>query len=202
MKLASSVAIAALSFAALSPAGAASLHRSYAYFTIHGNTAAALDRELRRRGPFLESDGERHAGASTMRFDTMVKYAQNGRTCRIAKADVTLHVTITLPRWRAAQPADPYLAIVWDVLSADIRRHEERHVAIARGHANRLEASLRRLPAMRDCDLLKQKVERTTRTELARDEADQTAFDREEQANFRKRFTRLLDHRMKSLQRR
>ena len=87
MKLASSVAIAALSFAALSPAGAASLHRSYAYFTIHGNTAAALDRELRRRGPFLESDGERHAGASTMRFDTMVKYAQNGRTCRIAKAE-------------------------------------------------------------------------------------------------------------------
>ena len=90
MKFVSTVAAAALLVSAISQPSAASLHRKYAYFTVHGNTAADLDRELQRRGPFLESDREHHAGAATMHFDTTVKYGLTGKTCRIVKADVTL----------------------------------------------------------------------------------------------------------------
>jgi predicted secreted Zn-dependent protease len=203
MKFVPKVVAAALLVSMVPTANAASLHRKYAYFTIHGNTAADLDRELRRRGPYLESDREHHAGAATMRFETTVKYALRGHTCRIVKADVTLRVTVTLPRWRTSRPpADPYLAIVWDVLSHDIRRHEEEHVRIAHDHANRLERSLRRLRPTKGCDALKRKVQQTTRIELARDDRAQSAFDRRERANFRSRFKRLLDERVKTLKRR
>lgn len=137
-----------------------------------------------------------------MRFDTSVKYGLVGGICRIVRADVTLNVTITLPRWDASRPpTDPYLAVVWDVLSKDIRRHEERHVAIADDHAKRLERGLRRLPPTKGCERLKRKVEETTQAELKKEEADQAGFDRSEQAGFNARFTRLVNQRLKALSR-
>jgi predicted secreted Zn-dependent protease len=202
MKFVSTVAAATLLVSAIFPANAASLHRKYAYFTIHGNTAADLDRELQRRGPFLESDREHHAGAATMHFDTTVKYGLTSKTCRIVKADVTLRVTITLPRWNASRPPDdPYLAIVWDVLSHDIKRHEEEHVRIAHGYAGQLEQALRHLRPTKGCEAMKQEVQKTTHAVLARNDRAQHTFDRREQANFRSRFRHLLDKRLKSLSR-
>jgi predicted secreted Zn-dependent protease len=185
---------------ALPSAEAASLTRSYAYFTVHGSTAADLDRELRNRGPFLESDRSHHAGASTMRFETTVRYRLSGPACSIARADVALHATITLPRWEASRPpTDPYLVVIWDTLTKDIRRHEEGHVQIAQRHAQRLETELRALPALRGCNALKKRVAQTTKSELARDARDQRAYDRSEQAGFKQRFAHLLDLRLKKL---
>lgn len=200
MKFAFLAAAAALSFVNIPATKAASLHRSYAYYTISGNTAADLDRELRRSGPYLESDQEHHAAAAKMRFDTIVRYGLTHGTCRIVSADVRLRVTITLPRWKTLRPPDdPYLLVVWNVLSKDIRRHEEHHVAIAHRHADRLERTLRRLRPTKGCDALKHKVEQATRAELKKDDVDQRAFDRAEQANFEVRFSRLLRERMREL---
>lgn len=196
MKRAWAAAIAALPIT-VAAAQAASVTRTYAYFDIYGNSAADLDRQLRDRGPFLESDKTHHAGASTMRFDTTVKYRNSGGMCSIAKVDVSLSARITLPRWhRTDASSDPDLAIVWDALSQDIRRHEEGHVSLARRNAERLEADIRRLPPRRGCDALKADVARTTEIVLARDDRDQQAYDRAEQAGFKRRFGRLLSRRL------
>lgn len=196
MKSAWLAAMAALPIT-MTAAQAASVTRTYAYFDVRGNSAADLDRQLRDRGPFLESDKTHHAGASTMRFDTTVKYRNSGGICSIAKVEVALNARITLPRWRRTGTSpDPDLAIVWDALSQDIRRHEEGHVSLARRNAERLEADIRRLPSRRGCEALKADVARTTAAVLARDDRDQQAYDRAEQAGFKRRFSRLLGRRI------
>jgi len=199
MKSAWAAALAALPIT-MTAAQAASVTRSYAYFDVRGNTAADLDRELREHGPFLESDKAHHAGASTMRFDTTVKYRNSGGRCSIAKVQVALHVKIILPRWdRAAPSSDRDLTIVWETLSQDIRRHEEGHVSLAMRNAQRLETDIRRLPPTPGCEALKAAVAKTTATDLARDDRDQQAYDRAEQSGFKRRFSRLLSHRLKML---
>jgi predicted secreted Zn-dependent protease len=182
------------------PAGAANLVKTYSYFSVGGRTLDDIQNQLSRNGPEVKSTGSRHPGATQMAFTTRISYAQNAASCRIADAAVTVKVKVILPEWRRPRKADPDVRLFWDTLSADIKRHEERHVEIAKNHARLLEDALKAIPAQKTCEAAKVRAAAIQAAELARHDQDQVRFDRVESVNFESRILRLMRYRMQRVE--
>lgn len=172
--------------------------KTYSYFKIGGKTAEDLDRELERHGPLTHTSGLRHPGATEIKFGGDVTYVERDGRCSIGGARVTLRTKIVLPRWANRRKATADLGFIWDTLSADIKRHEERHAEIARSHARDLERQLLALRPTSSCDRLEKQVADLTRESLASHDQDQLRFDQVEAANFDARLTRLLQYRLEA----
>jgi len=118
---------------------------------VGGVTLSEIGAELARRGPQVGSSGRRHPGATALSFTSKLDFAQAPRSCRIGEANVSVTAEVTLPRWRRPRGAEADTRLIWDTLAADIKRHEESHVSIAKRHARELENALRALGNFRDC---------------------------------------------------
>lgn len=190
------MAIAALA-ASLQPAAAETItSKTFSYFSIGGRTAAELDDELNKRGPVMKHSGSRHPGATRIKWGGTVTYVKRNGKCAVGEAKVTLSTQIILPRWKNRKRATPSLALIWDTLSADIKRHEERHAEIARSHARALEKTLKGLRPEADCERMQARVDRVTADAVSKHDADQARFDRIESKNFNERMMRLLTHKL------
>lgn len=171
-------------------------NKTFSYFSVGGRTASELDDELNKRGPQMKNTGSRHPGATKIRFGGSVSYVRRGNKCYVGNAKVTVSTNIILPRWKYRRSASKSLGLIWDTLSADIKRHEERHAEIARNHARELERELKALRPDYDCAKLQAKVDRTTAAVIEAHDKDQARFDRVESYNFNERMLRLLTYRL------
>jgi predicted secreted Zn-dependent protease len=178
------------------PAGAASIDKKYSYFNLYGNSAEDLDREIAKRGPKLKLTGTRHPGATTMNFGLKTKITNDGTYCKLERAFVTLELKVTLPRWKNRPRASEDMALMWDTLSSDIKRHEERHALIARSYAIDLERALENLPRDHDCKRLQAKAEAVADKMLSDHATAQADFDRVESINYEARVARLMEYRI------
>ncbi|WLR94731.1 DUF922 domain-containing protein [Shinella zoogloeoides] len=193
------MALAALTALVFQPVRAETITtKTFAYFSVGGRTAAELDAELSKRGPVMKRSGSRHPGATRIKWGGSVTYVRRGSRCAVGEAKVTLSTQIILPRWKNRKRATPSLALIWDTLSSDIKRHEERHAEIARNHARGLERTLNRLRPEADCERMQARVDRVTADAVSKHDADQARFDRVESKNFDDRMMRLLVHRLKN----
>lgn len=191
------LALISLTMISVAPAQSASIFRDFHYYPVNGKTAADLDKALSRNGPFLKSTGQHHPGAAEIRFDAKVRYGREaGKACKVTGVYVNVHAKISLPRWKQRNRATPELALIWDTLSQDIKRHEESHLVIARSHASEMERQIRALPSRKDCPTLRTDIDRVTERLMADHDKAQQRFDRVETINFEKRFERLLTYRM------
>ena len=182
------------------PAGAASLVKTYSYFTIGGTTVDEIEKELKRRGPQVKSTGLRHPGATRMTFTSKVGYAERNGRCGVVSAAVTVKADMILPRWKRRKAASPDTRLIWDTLSSDIKRHEESHVVIAKNHARELEEALKMVPRQRDCAKAQEKVKEVTARILAQHDREQDRFDMIEGKNFESRLMRLLQYRIERIE--
>jgi predicted secreted Zn-dependent protease len=178
------------------PSGAASIDKKYSYFNIYGKSAEDLDREIAKRGPKLQMTGTRHPGATSMNFGLKTRISNDGTWCKLERAFVTLDLKVTLPRWKNRVRASEDMAIMWDTLSSDIKRHEERHALIARSYAIDLERALENLPRDRDCKRLQATAETVSDKLLSAHAQAQADFDRVESINFEARVARLLEYKI------
>lgn len=188
------------SLAIAAPAHGASVARTYSYFTVGGSTLQELQDELAIRGPQVKSTGQRHPGATVMEFSNRIGYAGGDGDCRIATATVTVKARIILPRWRKRGDAGRDTRLVWDTLSADIKRHEESHVVIAKNHARAMEEAVLAIPRQKSCGLAAEKARAEIQRVLAIHDAAQARFDRIEGINFSRRMERLLRYRMEQIE--
>jgi len=166
--------------------------KTYSYFTIGGRTGAELEKELYSLGPMLSGSGTRHAGATRIKLGGKVDYESTEARCRVTDAVVNLETQLTLPRWKDRKHASREMVIIWDVLSADIKRHEERHAEIARQYARKLEKALESLRPERTCEKMQLRVDAVTKKIVDEHSADQDRFDRVEAASFERRMSRML----------
>ncbi len=173
------------------------ISKSYSYFSLGGRTAEALDRELSRRGPKSSNSKTRHAGLTQVKFGYDITFAKSTNRCSIKNVKVKLSTKIILPKWRYRKQAGKQLALIWDTLSADIKRHEDRHAEIARNHARKMDAALKRLPSASTCEELERRAEKVFEREYAAHDKDQSRFDRVESSQFERRMIRLLEYRSK-----
>jgi predicted secreted Zn-dependent protease len=197
MRILAGAAVLATVFSITMPmAHATTVLRKFDYFTISGHTAAELDRELSRKGPVLAKTGQRHPGETQMRFSSRVKYGSDGKTCRIVDATIVVHARIHLPRWKQRRTAKPDLALIWDTLSSDIKRHEESHISIAHTAAGDMERQIKALPWRSNCTELRADTKELTAKLMAQHDKAQMQFDKVEAINFESRFERLLTYRL------
>jgi predicted secreted Zn-dependent protease len=194
--LAKVVSLGMALFMAMPTANAAVVLRKYEYFALNGRTASDLDRELYRRGPVLLKTGQRHPGMTKMRFTNRIKYGSDGKSCRVVEANIVVHAQVYLPRWMQRRTAQPDLAIIWDTLSADIKRHEESHIVIARTAAGNMERQIKALPWRSNCATLKNDIDSLTVKLMKQHDLAQIQFDKVEGINFESRFERLLTYRL------
>ncbi|MCB1470001.1 MAG: DUF922 domain-containing protein [Rhizobiaceae bacterium] len=173
----------------------AQLSKSYSYFSIGGSNLDEIEQELDRNGPNVGSTGQRHPGATRMEFNTKLTWKEKGDTCRMSAAHVTLKVKVILPRWKPGSKTDSETRFVWNTLAADIKRHEESHVIIAKNHARELEDALRKVGPYKSCAQVKQRAALLTKRILDKHERAQQRFDRIESAGFEKRLQKLLEYR-------
>jgi predicted secreted Zn-dependent protease len=193
------MALAVAACLCIQPAGAETItSKTFAYFSVGGRTAAELDEELSKRGPMMKHNGSRHPGATKIKWGGSVTYVRRGNRCAVGEAKVTLSTQIILPRWKNRKRTTASLALIWDTLASDIKRHEERHAEIARTHARALERTLKTLRPEADCERMQARVDRATADAISKHDADQARFDRVESKNFNDRMMRLLTHRLKS----
>jgi predicted secreted Zn-dependent protease len=192
-RLLAATLVAAMSCA---PALSAQLYKSYAYFTVGGTTLESLEQELNKRGPKVASTGMHHPGATEMQFFTKTSFDENAKGCRVSKATVDVKAKIILPRWSARGSADDQVRLVWDTLSADIKRHEESHALIAKKYARELEDALEGLSRAKDCAAIQVKISAATQKVLAAHDREQERFDRIEGKGFEDRILRLLQYRI------
>jgi len=170
--------------------------KSYSYFDIRGRTADELDSELSRRGPTSSGSSARHPGATKIRFGGEATYIQDNGRCRVGNVKVTVHTQIILPRWSNRRGASKELSMIWDALSSDIKRHEERHAEIARNQARAMERAIRALPPQRRCEAMQELVSNESARGIEEHDRLQAQFDRVEAVNFQKRMLRLLNNRI------
>lgn len=193
-------AILALTLLCASVATSASapvISKTYSYFDIRGLTGSDLERELSKHGPLLNKTGVRHPGATKIKLGGSVDYRSSDGRCRVLDAKVTLETHLTLPRWKDRNRADRETVMIWDTLSSDIKRHEERHAEIARQHARKLEKALEALRPERTCQQMEVRVEATSKAIIDAHAADQQRFDRVEAASFERRMLRMLRFKVK-----
>jgi len=182
---------------ATTSASAPVITKTYSYFDIRGLTGADIERELSMRGPKLDQTGIRHPGATRIKLGGSVDYRSSNGRCRVLDAKVTLETHLTLPRWKDRHRASRETVLVWDTLSSDIKRHEERHAEIARQHARKLEKALEALHPERTCKQMEARVEATSKRIIEAHAADQQRFDRVEAASFERRMLRMLRFKVK-----
>ena len=185
---------------AAQPAGAANLVKTYSYYSIGGRTLDDIENQLSKRGPAVKSTGMRHPGATQMAFTTRIGYAEKSNSCRIVSAEVTVKVKVILPEWRRPRKAGADVRLFWDTLSSDIKRHEERHVEIAKNHASELEQALRSTYPQKTCQAAKANAAAITASILAKHDRAQMQFDRVESVNFESRILRLLRYRIERVE--
>jgi predicted secreted Zn-dependent protease len=182
------------------PATAANLVKTYSYFSVHGSTLGEIEAQLSANGPQVKTTGNRHPGATRMAFSTRLGFAEKPGSCRIASAVVTVRAKVILPRWKRPRNADRGLRIFWDTLSADIKRHEESHVVIAKNYARELEDALKASGPQKDCEVATAKAKQISDSILARHDRAQVQFDRVEGVNFESRILRLLQYRLERIE--
>lgn len=174
------------------PAWTASVSKTYAYFSVRGQTAEQIERDMARRGPRVGLGRIGHPGAAELTFKGKVDYTEGNGRCRIGDATFHVKAKITLPRWRDRRRGERDLVFVWDTLARDIKRHEEQHVIIAKNHARQIEDEIKALYPARDCETLERKAGRITERVLKEHDRAQAQFDRVEAINYESRLKRLL----------
>ena len=184
----------------LAPAQAASVARTYSYFSVGGSTLNELQDELAIHGPKLASTGSRHPGATEMEFTNRITYKEARGGCAVKSATVSVKAKIILPRWRKRGSAERDARLVWDTLASDIKRHEESHVSIAKAHAREMEQAVLALPRGASCAAVGEKAKAAIARILAKHDAEQARFDKIEAINFSKRLERLLRYRIQQIE--
>ncbi len=190
----------ALTACTTAPATSVNVVKSYSYYRVGGRTLDEIEDQLAKRGPKVKTTGLRHPGATRMSFSTRIGYAESANACHIASATVTVKAKVILPVWRQRRRSEEDVRIFWDTLSADIKRHEERHVEIARNHARELEDALKASGRQKDCQIAAARAKEITQRILAKHDRAQARFDRVEGINFESRILRLLQYRIERIE--
>jgi predicted secreted Zn-dependent protease len=151
-----------------------------------------IEDEMGKFGPEIKGSAYRHPGATRMEFSSRIGYRQEDGRCSIVSAQVDIKAKVILPRWKRPRGADAGTKLFWDVFSADIVRHEESHLVIARNHARTLERKLKALRPEKDCDALAKQAEAIKEKVMAEHDRDQQRFDLIEGKSLEKRLLNKL----------
>ena len=144
------------------------------YYDVYGSSTAELREQIRRLGP---KEGNESTDALTV-WDLESSYgeAPGPGGCGLRNVQVTLTVTVTLPRWTPPGDAAPQLIASWRTYLQHVRTHEAGHRAIAEQNARELMAALSGLRAA-TCPAVWDQASRTVERIVAEGRVRNRAYD-------------------------
>ena len=145
------------------------------YYDIDGSSAGALRDQIRRLGPKDES-GTSHDALTVWSLEWGYATAHRGDSCALRDVKVTLHVSVTLPRWTPPATATAQLKDSWRTYLRNVRLHESGHRTIAERNARELMTALTALRGT-SCDALSDQATRTAEQIVADGRAKNRAYD-------------------------
>lgn len=178
-----SLLVSVLAFAtATSPAlaGAKVLVKTRTY-AVAGDNGVALVKAMDRSGP-RHGFMTRAIAQTSYTVDWNLQVRTTHKTCRLARAVPTLHLTYTFPKASALSPG---LSKRWKRFLAGVHRHEKMHGRIATQMVNAAARSISGLTVANDptCNKARREARRRIDAVYARYEAKQGAFDKREHAD-------------------
>lgn len=150
-----------------------------ATYPISGVTGAELYASMQRHGPrhgFLS----RAIAQTSYKVEWHAEVEADGDVCRVVEAYPMLDMTYTFPE--PAENLSPAVRKRWRAFMAGVKRHEERHGALARQMVRAAEAAVKGLTIRgdRSCSKTRWEVRRRANAVYATYEARQRAFDAKE----------------------
>jgi predicted secreted Zn-dependent protease len=145
------------------------------YYDIDGASAGALRDQIRRLGP-KDVSGQPRDALTVWELEWAYHDAPAADGCALRDLQVTLTVTITLPRWKPPATATPGLSESWRTYLEHVKLHEAGHRTIAERTARALFAALAPLRAA-TCDDLHSLATRTGEEIVAEGRAKNRAYD-------------------------
>ncbi|MGI9366427.1 MAG: DUF922 domain-containing protein [Rhizobiaceae bacterium] len=153
------------------------------YYKISGDSTAALDSEIRKKGPKL--NGGLHAIAiARIKMFPNISYKRTNKGCEIADAKVAVDAKVTLPKWTGRETASGEMGEAWDNIDRYTRLHEATHVNIAFSYARKIEKSVLALKPVANCGDMRAITKRIVDNHLQDHDKAQKQFDADEQARF------------------
>lgn len=111
---------------------------TFSYYSVTGNTAREIYRQMEANGP-QDEEGRRRHGTAEWRVEWSFGLDRSGTTCTLTEVDVSLRGTITLPQWTPGPKAARSLSDTWARYIEVLRRHEDNHY----DHGRRAAAEIR-----------------------------------------------------------
>lgn len=186
-------ALLCLSLAASSPASAEpTFSTKYNYFEIGGTNIRDLWFDINAKGPKSKM-GIGHAGYTSFDFDNSVGIVPKGGKCQITSINFHLTSIVQLPKWTDERNSDEEMKLYWKAFSADVKRHEDQHVEIARQSILKLEQKLLELQPNKSCKVLKKQIRNIINKSAQARNRDQNAFERKEVRGQKNRLTQLVE---------
>ncbi len=153
------------------------------YYKISGNSTAALDSEIKRKGPRI--NGGQHAVAvARIRMIPNIAFETVRKKCRIMEAKVAVNAKVTLPQWTGRKSASAKLGEAWDNIDRYTRLHEAMHVNIAFKYADEIERELEAMKPASNCSVMRSRANRLVDRRLKEHDKAQRDFDANEQRQF------------------
>jgi predicted secreted Zn-dependent protease len=145
------------------------------YYDIDGASAGALLDQIHRLGP-RDWSGRTANALTIWSIESSFAEAPSAAGCALRSIQVTLELTLTLPRWTPPSTAAPRLLESWRSYLQHLKLHEAGHRAIAERNARALAAALAGLRAP-TCEELRVTASNTTERILADGRATNRAYD-------------------------
>lgn len=140
-----------------SPQGGTSNFFDTEYYDIYGDEEHELREEMNEKG-HLDEDGEMYDAYTYWNISWNYLYKQTANVCSAESIDVTVDVTIHLPRWENQSGGSASLKSKWEQYIDDLTLHEEGHRAFADEGGQKVYETLSQIGAYPTCDELKNKV--------------------------------------------
>ena len=114
----------------------------YKYYTITGDTPAAIYAAMIKRGPDVNGV---NAYASTLATSTQSGRLLQGTTCKVQDYNFNINFTINLPKLRNEAALEGETKAKWAEFKSFLKSHEETHRSIWIGCAQTLEGKIEAL---------------------------------------------------------
>ncbi|MEM1040483.1 MAG: DUF922 domain-containing protein [Pseudomonadota bacterium] len=153
------------------------------YYAISGNSTAALDRQIKEKGPRI-GDGRHAVAVARIRMIPNIRYKRANGMCRTRSAKVAVNARITLPRWTSREYSSAAVGQAWDNIERYTRLHEAVHVAIAFRYAKETEQELMEAAPQPTCNEMRSLAAQIVAKQLELHDKAQKRFDAQEQQRF------------------
>jgi predicted secreted Zn-dependent protease len=155
------------------------IRQSELAYQIHGATAEEMREQMNQIGPIVQ--GKKFDADTEWQLKWHFDYQPDDKFCVVTGEEVVLSLVYHLPFWLNEKEAQAGLQKKWNYYLRNLRIHEKGHAKNGENAAAEVEAMLKNLAPMVNCQLLEQMAHERAQQIIEARHAWDRAYDQETQ---------------------